>query len=101
MYPAMSKTDDATQLFAQIMGGYKPGQLGGGVPQQEIKPVEAAQMPVDGDLSSKGGSEYIDNSGGLGVIAQAFDAYVQRKNKESGGQQKGILAEAIDRMKAK
>ena len=101
MYPAMSKTDDATQLFAQIMGGYKPGQLGGGVPQQEIKPVEAAQMPVDGDLSSKGGSEYIQNSGGLGVLAQAFDAYVQQKNKESGGQQKGILAEAIDRMRAK
>lgn len=103
-YPAMTQTDGAQQLFAQIMGGYKPGQLGGEPQPLEVKPVEAAQMPAGGDLSGGGGGyDYIQNSGGLGVLAQAFDAYAKRKEDErngtGGGNRGGIVGGIIDLMK--
>ena len=102
-YPGITQTDAAQQLFAQIMGGYKPGQLGGQAQQESVQPIDAAEAPgADGLTKTVKPGEYIKDSGAVGVLAQAFDAYAQRKRAEEGGSatgKGGIIGGIIDLMK--
>lgn len=94
-YPAVTQSDPAQQAFAQMLGGYKPNQLGAGVtlgnPEaQQDYIAQLAQALADGDAGQKmmdqaGGikdSGWIDNSGWVGVLEQVSNAYFGKKMDE-------------------
>ena len=94
-YPAITQSDPAQQAFAQMLGGYKPNQLGAGVtlgnPEaQQDYIAQLAQALADGDAGQKmmdqaGGikdSGWIDNSGWVGVLEQVSNAYFGKKMDE-------------------
>ena len=96
-YPAVTQSDPAQQAFAQMLGGYKPNQLGAGVtlgnPEaQQDYIAQLAQALADGEFSAKqieqAGSmltpEFIQNSGLAGVADMVLKTYVGKKMDEKG-----------------
>ena len=96
-YPAVTQSDPAQQAFAQMLGGYKPNQLGAGVtlgnPEaQQDYIAELAKALADGNFSAKqieqAGSmltpEFIQNSGLAGVADMMLKTYVGKKMDEKG-----------------
>ena len=94
-YPAITQSDPMQQMLGQVMGGYKPNQLGAGVtlgnPEaQQDYIAQLAQALADGDAGKKmmdqaGGikdSGWIDNSGWVGVLEQVSNAYFGKKMDE-------------------
>lgn len=96
-YPAVTQSDPMQQMLGQVMGGYKPNQLGAGVtlgnPEaQQDYIAELAKALADGEFSAKqieqAGSmltpEFIQNSGLAGVADMVLKTYVGKKMDEKG-----------------
>ena len=96
-YPAITQSDPMQQMLGQVMGGYKPNQLGAGVtlgnPEaQQDYIAELAKALADGEFSAKqieqAGSmltpEFIQNSGLAGVADMVLKTYVGKKMDEKG-----------------
>ena len=96
-YPAITQSDPMQQMLGQVMGGYKPNQLGAGVtlgnPEaQQDYIAQLAQALADGEFSAKqieqAGSlltpEFIQNSGLAGVADMVLKTYVGKKMDEKG-----------------
>lgn len=94
-YPAIMQSDPAQQQFAQMLGGYKPNQLGAGVtlgnPEaQQDYIADLARALADGAAGEKmvarAGEKkgWIDNSGWVGVLEQVANAYFDKKLDEKG-----------------
>ena len=96
-YPAVTQPDPMQQMLGQVMGGYKPNQLGAGVtlgnPEaQQDYIADLAKALADGNFSAKqieqAGSmmtpEFIQNSGIAGVADMIFKTYVGKKMDEKG-----------------
>ena len=91
-YPAITQSDPMQQMLGQVMGGYKPNQLGAGVtlgnPEaQQDYVAQLAKALADsgaaGDLMTQSeglqDSGWIDNSGIAGVAERMMSAYVSKK----------------------
>ena len=97
-YPFVSPQDESSQYLASILQQYKPGTLGNtatiGNPQgQQDYAAQLAQALAEMETSSKQqqrastlqNPEFIQNSGGLGVLAMLAQAYAGKKMDEKAG----------------
>ena len=96
-YPAITQSDPMQQMLGQVMGGYKPNQLGAGVtlgnPEAQHDYIaELAKALADGSAGEKmvgqagamQDSGWIDNSGWVGVLERVVNKYASGKLAEKG-----------------
>ena len=100
-YPAIGQSDPMQQMLAQVLGGYKPGQLGAAPTlgneegqqdyARQLAEALAQQQSAESGLGMAdrlSQAEYAPNSGALGSIAMLAQAYAGKKlrGKESASQ---------------
>lgn len=100
-YPAITQSDPMQQMLAQVLGGYKPGQLGAAPTlgneegqqdyARQLAEALAQQQSAESGLGMAdrlSQAEYAPNSGALGSIAMLAQAYAGKKlrGKESASQ---------------